>query len=171
MAFPTSPTNGQQTTINSITYQYSTTYNAWTRVATASLTTIASLTASNITVTGSFFQGNLPSVLNDISPQFDSLSSVFALKLDQTSISSITNSADVEVVINGRRLVPYVAEQRFPWLTPYDSYRGYRVSNGNLIIYNAPDAGDQAMVTIVSTSAAVQTRRYPYSATTIALGD
>ena len=127
--------------------------------------------AGNLYVGGSFFQGNLPSVLNDISPQFDSAKTVFALTLDQTSISSITNSADVEVVINGRRLVPYVTEQRFPWLTPYDSYRGYRVSSGNLIIYNAPDIGDQAMVTIVSTSAAVQTRRYPYSATTIAFGD
>jgi hypothetical protein len=127
--------------------------------------------SGNLSVVGSFFQGTLPSVLNDISSQFDSVASVFPLKLDQTSISSITNSADVEVVINGRRLVPYVTEQRFPWLTPYDSYRGYRVSNGNLIIYNAPDIGDQAMVTIVSTSAAVQTRRYPYSATTIAFGD
>jgi hypothetical protein len=171
MAFPVSPTNGQQTTINSITYQYSSAYNAWTRVATASLTTVANLTAGNITVTNTFYQGNLPTVLNDISPQFDSVTSVFPLRQDQTSISSITNSADVEVVINGRRLVPYVTEQRFPWLTPYDSYRGYRVSNGNIIIYNAPDSGDQAMVTIVSTSAAVQTRRYPYSATTIAFGD
>lgn len=127
--------------------------------------------AGNLYVGGSFFRGTLPSVLNDISPQFDSVKSVFPLKLDQTSISSITNSADVEVVVNGRRLIPYVTEQRFPWLTPYDSYQGYRVSSGNLIIYNAPDIGDQAMVTIVSTSATVQTRRYPYSATTIAFGD
>jgi hypothetical protein len=130
--------------------------------------------SGNLTVGGSFFQGTLPSVLNDISPQFDSAKTVFALRLDQTNINNIMNSADVEVVVNGRRLVPYVTELRYPWLTPYDSYRGYRVSsgsNGNLIIYNAPETGDQAMVTIVSTSAAVQTRRYPYSATTIAFGD
>lgn len=130
--------------------------------------------SGNLTVGGSFFRGTLPSVLNDISPQFDSAKTVFALRLDQTNINNIMNSADVEVVVNGRRLVPYVTELRYPWLTPYDSYRGYRVSsgsNGNLIIYNAPETGDQAMVTIVSTSAAVQTRRYPYSATTIAFGD
>ncbi len=32
MAFPTSPTNGQQATINGITYTYSTTNGTWTRV-------------------------------------------------------------------------------------------------------------------------------------------
>jgi hypothetical protein len=32
MAFPTSPTNGQQALLNGITYQYSSTTNAWTRI-------------------------------------------------------------------------------------------------------------------------------------------
>ena len=32
MAFPTSPTNGQQVTINNLTYQYSSVTNSWGRV-------------------------------------------------------------------------------------------------------------------------------------------
>jgi hypothetical protein len=53
----------------------------------------------------------------------------------------------------------------------YSLYKGYRVVGANLIIYNAPDAGDTAAVTVVSTSATAQTRKYPYSAASIALGD
>ena len=34
MAFPTSPTNGQQVTLNYITYQYDSTNTAWYRVST-----------------------------------------------------------------------------------------------------------------------------------------
>lgn len=35
MAFPTSPTNGQQVTLNYVTYQYDTTNTAWYRVSTS----------------------------------------------------------------------------------------------------------------------------------------
>ena len=34
MAFPTSPTNGQQVTLNYVTYQYDSTNTAWYRVST-----------------------------------------------------------------------------------------------------------------------------------------
>jgi hypothetical protein len=43
MAFPTSPTNGQQTTINGVIYTYSTALTAWT-VATS---TGANISANN----------------------------------------------------------------------------------------------------------------------------
>lgn len=35
MAFPVGPVDGQQTTVNNITYQYSSTTNSWARVALA----------------------------------------------------------------------------------------------------------------------------------------
>lgn len=35
MGFPTSPTNGQQVTLNYVTYQYDTTNTAWYRVSTS----------------------------------------------------------------------------------------------------------------------------------------
>lgn len=52
MAFPTSPTNGQTANVNGITYTYSSTDNAWTRVVGV----LANITAANImTVNGVFW--------------------------------------------------------------------------------------------------------------------
>lgn len=121
--------------------------------------------------TSNLYQINIPLVLNDVSNQFNGRKSVFALKTDQTSISSIVDSKDVEVIINGLHLAPYIKELRWPWITPYDSYRGFRIVGSNLIIYNAPDIGDQSVVVIRNKSASIQTRKYPFSASTIALGD
>ena len=59
-------------------------------------------------------------ILNDISNQFDGVKSVFPLMQDQTSINTIVDSKDLEVVVNGQRLAPYVTTYTYPWLTPYD---------------------------------------------------
>jgi hypothetical protein len=75
------------------------------------------------------------------------------------------------VTINGMVLAPYVTENRLPWLVDYDSYRGYRVVDSNVVIYNAPDPGDRATVIIIGQSQQKQVRRYPFSPTTIGLGD
>jgi hypothetical protein len=96
---------------------------------------------------------------------------IFPIKIDQSLIGNIVDSKDVAVAINGQYLAPYVTEVRWPWHTPYDSYRGFRVSGSNLIIYNAPGVGDTAVVTITNISKSVQQRKYPFSANTIALGD
>lgn len=133
--------------------------------------TTANSNVGNLTYTGGLFNSNVPIVLNDISTQFDGSKTVFSLLLDQTSINTITDSKDVQVILNGQILAPYVQELEYPWLTPYDSYKGYRIANGNIIIYNAPNYGDQCVMIVRSTSQSVQTRRYPYSATTITLGD
>jgi hypothetical protein len=126
---------------------------------------------NNVNV-ATLYGGNIPPiVLNDISTQFDGVKAVFTLKQDQTAISTVVDSKDVQVTLNGLVLAPYVTQRTWPWITPYDSYKVFRVSGSNLIIYNPPGVGDQATVTIVSTSAGTQYRRYPYSATTIALGD
>jgi len=53
MAFPVSPTNGQQTTVNGITYQYTSATNTWTRVAG-----IANTISATGNITGSYFIGN-----------------------------------------------------------------------------------------------------------------
>ncbi len=138
------------------------------------LTTIkstgTSFTSGNITVT-TLYRGNLPLVCDDISGYFDGLTSVFPLKVDQAYINTVTDSKDVQVVVNGQILRPYVTEQTWPFMIEYSLYKGYRVVGANLIIYNALDAGDTATVTVVSTSATAQTRKYPYSAASIALGD
>lgn len=112
-----------------------------------------------------------PYVVNDISMQFDGVTAVFELKQDQTLINNIGDSKDLEVVINGQRLAPYVLEIRYPWFTPYDSFKGFRVVGSNLIIYNPPTIGSSSYITVRSSSNTQQTRRYPFSAATIALGD
>jgi len=137
--------------------------------------------SGNITGNGSQLTGVAkPAVmLNNISNQFDNITSVFALRNEQANVTSIVSSLDLQVVVGGQTLSPYVtlADWPFvgPFFTPYDSYRGFRVKSdsvsSNLIIYNSPAIGDQATVTIISNSTTVSTRRYPYSPETIALGD
>jgi hypothetical protein len=129
--------------------------------------------ANNIVTT------NIPLVLSDIGNQFDNLKCVFNLTVDQANVTSIVDSKNLEVVVNGARLSPYVKQITYPWILDYDSYRGFRVSTQNtslttaqtLTIYNAPAPGDQSTVTIINNSLVAQTRKYPYSAATIALGD
>jgi hypothetical protein len=133
----------------------------------------------NLTVTGNLVTNNLNVVLNDISNQFDNITSVFALRDQQNNVTNIVNSRDIQVVVGGQTLSPYVPQTNWPFVgpffTPYDSYRGFRVKSdsvsSNVIIYNSPAIGDQATITIINNSTTVQTRRYPYSPETIAFGD
>lgn len=143
---------------------------ALTTIKSTSSTT-ANSSVGNLTYTGGLFNNSVPIVLNDISTQFDGSKTVFSLLLDQTSINTITDSKDVQVILNGQILAPYVQDLEYPWITPYDSFKGYRIKDGNIIIYNAPNYGDQCVMIVRSTSQSVQTRRYPYSAATIAFGD
>ena len=114
-------------------------------------------------------------VLNDISNQFDNAKTHFALRLEQDTINSIVDSKDLEVVVGGLRLSPYVTTYTWPWILDYDSFNGFRVrtfSSANYItIYNAPAAGASSMLVLKLASTTTQKRRYPFSATTIALGD
>ena len=135
---------------------------------------------STLFVGGTVFANNIvttaiPSVLNDITNQFDNSRCLFQLRVDQSNVTSIMDSKNLEVVVDGNRLSPYVKEIRYPWFTPYDSFKGYRVVSTNtssqLVIYNAPEQGQQAIVTLINNSSSPQTKKYPYSAATIALGD
>ncbi len=112
-------------------------------------------------------------LLSDISNQFDADRCVFDLKQDQNLISStyIVDSKDLEVTVDGNRLEPYVAQNAFAFLPTYDAYKGFRVRENRLIIYNAPETSSKATVVVKKTSSTKQVRRYPFSATTIGLGD
>jgi hypothetical protein len=110
-------------------------------------------------------------VPDDISTSFNGSQAVFDLKKDQISLTSIVNSYDAEVTIGGRRISPYIPEKRYPWITEYDAFRGFRIRDGKLIVFNAPRRGDDSFVIIRSNSSTVTKRSYPFSASTIALGD
>jgi hypothetical protein len=114
--------------------------------------------------------------LDDISPQFDGDKTVFGLTLDTANISTIINttiidSKDVDVAINGSVLAPYVKQLTWPWITPYDAFKGYRVVDDKIIFYTAPTPGTQCSIILRNTSKLAQTRRYPYTPSSIALGD
>lgn len=128
-------------------------------------------TGNSVSIATNYGGSIPPIVLDDISNEFDGTTCVFPLTLETVSINTIIDSKDVQVSLNGQILRPYVTEIRYPWIIEYDSYKGYRVVGGNLIIYDAPDPGDVATITIVNQSQRQQTRRYPYSATSIGLGD
>ena len=127
--------------------------------------------SSGLYVNNAWVASSIPVVLNDISNQFDGTKTVFSLMLDQDMIYSIVDSKDLEVVINGARLSPYVNTQTYPWISNIESFNGFRVKSNNLIIYNAPFIGDSASLIWRNASNTTQTKKYPYSAASIALGD
>jgi len=137
-----------------------------------------SVYASNYYYAGSLSFGT--NILNDISNQFNGTSTHFQLKLEQSGINITADSKDFEVIVDGRRLNPYVTRYTYPWLTPYDSFKGFRVrtftdssntTSNYITIYNAPYTGDSSTISIRTPLSTTQTTRYPFSATTIALGD
>jgi hypothetical protein len=115
-------------------------------------------------------------VLDDISYQFDGGKTVFGLTLDTANISTVINttivdSKDIDVAVNGSVLMPYVQQLTWPWITPYDSFRGYRVVGDNVYFYTAPSPGFQCSIILRNTSKSAQQRRYPFTPGSIALGD
>jgi hypothetical protein len=120
-----------------------------------------------------YHEGNFPddTVLNDIADQFDGAKAVFDLRVEQTAVTSLVDSKELEVVIAGQKLNPYIDILTYPWLSPYDSFKGFRVRSGQVTIYNAPYAGDSSHISYRKPSVSRQKRRYPFSAATIAFGD
>jgi hypothetical protein len=115
-------------------------------------------------------------VLDDISYQFDGAKTVFGLTLDTANISTVINttivdSKDIDVAVNGSVLMPYVQQLTWPWITPYDAYKGYRVVDDKILFYTAPSPGFQCSIILRNTSKSAQQRRYPFTPSSIALGD
>ena len=116
----------------------------------------------------------VPLVFSDISNQADGVKAVFPLLTDQTAVTGIVDNKDLQVVVNGRIIPAYVSERTYPWIN-IAIRKGFAVvttgtTANQLVIYNVPNTGSEVSVTQVSVSASKQTRSYPYSATTIALG-
>jgi hypothetical protein len=126
--------------------------------------------SGNTSIYQPVFEG-YPVVCNDIGGQFDGDRTVFPIMVEQDYINTIADSRNLQVAVAGQLLSPYVTTLTYPWILEYDSFKGFRVRGSNVTIYNAPDVGDSVTITIVSNNSTAQKRRYPYSATTIALGE
>ena len=66
MAFPVSPTNGQITVVNQVSYQYSSATNSWTRI----LSTANVITANTIAVNGALTVGTTISAVGNITGNY-----------------------------------------------------------------------------------------------------
>ncbi len=86
----------------------------------------------NVEIYGNLITPNLNVVLNDISNQFDNVTSVFLLKNDQSNVINILNSKDVSVTVGGQTLAPYVTQLTWPWFVDYDSWRGFRIKSNSI---------------------------------------
>jgi hypothetical protein len=129
----------------------------------------------NGTVTATAFSGRLigPELLDDVSGLTDSVNCVFTMKLDGVPVSNtyIIDSKDLQVTVDGRILRPYIEDGDFIFMPAYDAYKGFRVRDNRVIIYNAPEVGSQIDLVAQYISTTKQIRRYPFSATNIGLGD
>lgn len=152
--FPSSPSTGQVYSANSKSYLWN--GRSWINYAAAS----ASAAYDPIPL--------------DVHGQTDAANCVFLLRRNQVPLSDtdVEDSRDIEVIIDGEQYSPYVSQKAFAYMPIYEvDSRTFRVRENRLIIYNAPDVGANIKVVVKKTSTTPQTRRYPFSATTIGLGD
>jgi len=122
-------------------------------------------------------------VINDISHRFDNLSQVFTLRVDQNLLAGTeyTDSKDVEVVLNGYHLQPYVREYSSnytsivigPFQSEYDGARTntFRMRGNKIIFYQQPQRKTTVLIKINTLSASKQLRKYPLNPIHIAFGD
>ena len=148
--------------------------------------TAGGLVAPTASVSGTVYADrvttvSIPQVLNDISYQCDGAKMVFPLQVDQSNITSanITDSKNLQVAVSGRVLSPWINTQTWPWFQTFAGFPttspGYRVTadatSANITFYQSPAQGSQVVLTIINNSSTAQLRKYPFSATTVALGD
>jgi hypothetical protein len=110
----------------------------------------------------------------DVHGRADAGNCVYTLKFNQTPLNTtyIKDSKDLEVTVNGERYTAYANQRAFTFMPVYEmDSRTFRVRENRLIIYNAPDIGAKISVVVRKSSTTSQVRRYPFSATTIGLGD
>jgi len=116
-------------------------------------------------------------VVNDISHQFNNLQQVFTLKTNYTVLTGVEygDSKDLEVVLDGRPLEPYVTEYNrlWPWLNEFDAGRtnSFRMRGAKIIFYKQPRVRTTVFIKINTKSASRQVRKYPLTPINIAFGD
>jgi len=105
MSFPTSPTNGQTTSVNGITYVYSSTYSTWTRVPASGNIAV---NIDNFTGDGSttnFTMSTAPTDANNVIINVNGviqLKSAYTVTANSTTLtlsSAPANGAKVDAII------------------------------------------------------------------------
>jgi hypothetical protein len=108
MAWPTSPTNGQQVTVNGVLYTYSSALTAWTvtssggSLITASNVTISgTLSIASITKTGSNTVGNIGQTDNRFNTTFSTATSALYADLAEKYTADAEYASGTVIVFGG----------------------------------------------------------------------
>jgi hypothetical protein len=108
MAWPTSPTNGQTTTVNGVLYTYSSALTAWTvtssggSLITASNVTISgTLSIASITKTGSNTVGNIGQTDNRFNTTFSTATSALYADLAEKYTADAEYASGTVIVFGG----------------------------------------------------------------------
>jgi hypothetical protein len=146
MAFPTSPTNGQQANINGITYTYSTSLTAWT-VSTSVSNSFVSISVTGNVNSGNLLATGLASVTGNITGNYfigngSQLSGLSASKIfNGTSEANIGSSGgNANITIGGTSNVFVVATTGI-YTTGLSSVSGNITSAANITGGNILTAG------------------------------
>lgn len=123
--------------------------------------------------------GNIVTVLNDISDQFNNTRRIFTLKDGASNIVegvNYTDNKDFTVLIGNRSYRPAVPQTTTlgPWIVDYTAERTYtyRITGSRIIFQRGIEHRQTADIRINNRSAQRQKRsRYPFSANSIVLGD
>jgi len=126
MSFPISPTNGQQATVNGITYQYGVVHNSWTRVPGIANTIVAS---GNITAANFITAGNV-SALGNITGGTGNLGAL--------SVSGNISANDITAIGN---LSGTISSSSQPYITELGTLDSLGVT-GNVSVGNLTTLGN-----------------------------
>jgi hypothetical protein len=150
MSFPASPQNGQQVSVNNITYSYNSTNNTWTRV----------------TGVGSVYD------LDDITNYVDGFRNSFGPTYNQTRVA-IASPWNLMVTVNGLVQPAFQANAEVVWQSQVlTSNKGYTIdqATGNIKFADSVPAGSQVMARTVIGNANTTTKKYPFTPLDILMG-
>jgi hypothetical protein len=176
MAFPTSPTNGQTTTVNGITYVYNSTNNAWKRQTLTDLTVTGNITTTNgnITATNYFYSNATPLIpaVYDLDEIYaDGTTNTFYPRYNQSNVS-VAHPWALTVTINGTFQPAFNANYDTVWLSrTLTSQNGYTIdTDGNIKFADCPPAGTTVIARTQAASAPATTKTYPFKPLDILMG-
>lgn len=140
---------------------------------------VSSVTVTSNTTVTAFGATAVPvNQVVELKGQFDDLTQVFNLKsLNGSTITGLeyTDSNDMEVILGGRRLEPWIfdSHQWAPFQSEFDAGRRYsfRMRGSKIIFYGQPRRENTVFIKINTKSASRQVRTRPFSPNNIAFGD
>jgi len=124
-------------------------------------------------VAGAILGSNEPIYIDNISNLFDGDKGAFTLRSNQIELNtaSIYDSRDFTVILDGEQIEPFLDPAPFAFLPTYGAYKGFRIRDNRIVIYDIPEPGSYCSIIYKRQSLGKQLRRYPIPPYVIGLGD